>query len=184
MLSRSFIAALLCSLTVAVVGGGAQAGDPSRSPLPAPSITLTSAQIALYQPLPLYNDSVPVLVYHSIGSTTNDGYTLSQQEFATEMAMLHQAGFHTLSAQQYYAFLHGHTNDLPARPILITFDDGRLGSYQGADQVLARYGFRALMFVIAGDVGHTSYLTWDELGRCRARAAGISRSMQGTGTCW
>src|SRR5689334_22600354 len=84
------------------------------------------------------------------------------------MAMLHQAGFHTVSAQQYYAFLHGHTNDLPSRPILITFDDGKLGSYQGADQVLAANGFRALMFVIAGAVGHTTYLTWDELRTMQA----------------
>jgi peptidoglycan/xylan/chitin deacetylase (PgdA/CDA1 family) len=32
---------------------------------------------------------------------------------------------------------------------LITFDDGRVDSYRGADKVLARYHYQATMFVVA-----------------------------------
>ena len=57
--------------------------------------------------------------------------------------------------------------NLPQRPILITFDDGRLDSYRGADRILAEHGFRATMFVIAGFVEEQQLLLpdWDELRR-------------------
>jgi peptidoglycan/xylan/chitin deacetylase (PgdA/CDA1 family) len=56
---------------------------------------------------------------------------------------------------------------LPRKPILLTFDDGRLDSYRGADQVLAREHMRAAMFVITGQVDRKNpfYLSWDELHR-------------------
>ena len=61
----------------------------------------------------------------------------------------------------------GSDDNLPKRPILITFDDGRLDSYRGADKILAEHGFRATMFAIAGYVEEDSpfYLNWDELRR-------------------
>lgn len=168
VMRRHLAAATLPVLAALAVAGLSSAADPSRTPLPSPVVSPTTAEAAAWQPLPLYNDAVPVLAYHVIGNSTSDGYTISQQEFALEMEMLHRAGFHTISPAVYDEFLHGKTYDLPTRPILITFDDGRVGSYTGADQVLARYGFQATMFVIAGDVGKPSYLTWDELRQMQA----------------
>jgi len=83
------------------------------------------------------------------------------------MEMLSRAGFETISIAQYARFLGGDSDKLPDRPILITFDDGRLDSYRGADKVLAEQGFRATMFVIAGAIEQSSpfYLNWDELRR-------------------
>jgi len=81
--------------------------------------------------------------------------------------MLERAGFETITMEQYVRFLDGDTEDLPQRPILITFDDGRLDSYRGADRILAKHKFSAVMFVIAGNVseGHEFYLDWTELKR-------------------
>jgi biofilm PGA synthesis lipoprotein PgaB len=140
----------------------------TRAPFPAPPVSPTRSEIALWQPLPSYSKSMPVLAYHSIGPSTWDGYTISQDQFALQMDMLHRAGFHSVSAEQYRLYLHGQLKTLPSRPILITFDDGKLGSFTGADSVLAKYGFRASMFVIAGAVSHTTYLTWEELRAMRA----------------
>ena len=55
------------------------------------------------------------------------------------MAMLAADGFHAISIAQYARFAGGDVTALPDRPILITFDDGLLDSYQGADAILARY---------------------------------------------
>ena len=87
------------------------------------------------------------------------------------MAMLSGNDFHAISIAQYARFAAGDVEDLPDRPILITFDDGRLDSYQGADSILARYGMRATMFVITAnaDAAKPGYLTWLQL---RAIAAG------------
>jgi hypothetical protein len=55
--------------------------------------------------------------------------------------------------------------DLPAHPILITFDDARADAPLNADGVLARYGWSAVMFVDVGAVtdGAAEYATWEQL---------------------
>jgi peptidoglycan/xylan/chitin deacetylase (PgdA/CDA1 family) len=81
--------------------------------------------------------------------------------------MLDRAGFEAIGIADYARFLDGDAQDLPRRPVLITFDDGRLDSYRGADRILAERGMRAVMFAIAGNVGEGGdfYLSWDELKR-------------------
>ena len=142
----------------------AAVSGPDRAALGAPEIDLSKAQLARWAPLPPIKGAVPVLAYHGINDRA-DHYSLTQERFAEQMAMLDRAGFETISAAEYVRFLHGQTAGLPERPILLTFDDGRLDSYRGADKVLAKYGFKATMFVIAGNVEESNpfYLTWDEL---------------------
>ena len=121
-----------------------------------------------------YRGVVPVLVYHGIHANpdpSRDPYSISQAEFADHMAALSAAGFHAISIEQYARFAAGFTAALPDRPILITFDDGRLDSYRGADAALGRYGMRATMFVITANAAASArgYLSWAQL---RAMAAG------------
>ncbi len=120
-----------------------------------------------------YRGVVPVLVYHGIDAVPRprEPYSITAAEFARQMAMLAAEGFHAISIAQYARFAAGDVTGLPDRPILITFDDGRLDSYQGADATLGRYGMRATMFVITANAGAAKpgYLSWPQL---RAMAAG------------
>lgn len=102
-----------------------------------------------------YRNAVPVLVYHDI-SERPGRFTVSPLKFATQMAALHALGFHTVSASQMLAFLKG-AGPLPLRPVLITFDDGLGSEWRVADPILARYGFRAMAFVISGQLGHHGF---------------------------
>ena len=54
---------------------------------------------------------------------------------------------------------------LPARPVLITFDDGRTDAMLQADPILEDTGMRATMFVIAeqGDRPTIFHEDWDDL---------------------
>jgi Polysaccharide deacetylase len=135
-------------------------------PFPAPEVALSAAQRHEFVPLPAYTGAIPVLVYHGINGN-HDGYSISQREFAAQMEMLRLAGFRSVSIAQYDRFQHGDDRGLPARPILITFDDGRLDSFRGADLVLAHEGMRATMFVITGQIAARNpfYLDWTELHR-------------------
>jgi hypothetical protein len=135
-------------------------------PYPAPGDVLSSAQRAEFTQLPAFTGAIPVLVYHGVNDE-RDGYSVSQRSFAAQMQMLRLAEFRTVSISQYDRFQHGDASRLPARPILITFDDGRLDSFRGADQVLASEGFRATMFVITGQIERKNplYLDWNELHR-------------------
>jgi peptidoglycan/xylan/chitin deacetylase (PgdA/CDA1 family) len=119
-----------------------------------------------------YRGVVPILVYHGIhsGAGPNDPYSIGNDEFERQMQMLARDGFHTISIAQYSRFAAGDTAELPDRPILITFDDGRADSLQAADPTLARYGMRATMFVITANAAapKPGYLGWAQL---RAMAA-------------
>jgi biofilm PGA synthesis lipoprotein PgaB len=138
--------------------------DADRAPLVAPDVSLSKAELERWQPLPAAHDAIPVLAYHGVNDKT-DHYSVTSRQFAEQMTMLRRAGFESIGIADYVRFLQGVGEGLPSRPILITFDDGRLDSYRGADKILAENGFRATMFVIAGHTEeHSSfYLTWDEL---------------------
>jgi hypothetical protein len=133
-------------------------------PLPAPRVVLTPAQVERFQPVAAYSGAVPVLAYGGIRDRA-EGAAVSRFGFAEQMAALDRMGFSAISMEQFASFRAGDRTGLPARPVLITFDDGRLDSYRGADAVLARHGFRAAMFVSTAKVqrGDTDHLTWREL---------------------
>ncbi|WP_028060017.1 polysaccharide deacetylase family protein [Candidatus Solirubrobacter pratensis] len=135
-------------------------------PLAAPHVALTAAERARYAPLHTRKGAIPVLAWHGIGPA-RDGYSTSRRAFARQLALLEHLGYTTISTREWAAFRAGKTAGLPAKPILLTFDDGRLDSYRGADAVLQRMGMRAAMFVITGEIEKRSpfYLTWAELHR-------------------
>jgi peptidoglycan/xylan/chitin deacetylase (PgdA/CDA1 family) len=136
----------------------------NSAPLPAPELRLTAAQKRRFQPVAPFRGAIPVLAYRGIGPR-GDGHSVTRRAFAEQMAALHHMGFRAVGIEQYVGFRRGQVGGLPPRPVLITFDDGRLDSYRGADLTLARFGFRAVMFVNTDQPGrnHPSYLTWKEL---------------------
>jgi hypothetical protein len=81
------------------------------------------------------------------------------------MAALRHMGFRSIDTAGYSRLRRGDTRGLPERPILITFDGGRLDSYRGTDRVLQRYGFGATIFVATSEVRREDpkFLTWREL---------------------
>jgi hypothetical protein len=133
-------------------------------PLEAPVVRFSPWEAARYVPLPAHPRAVPVLVFHGINDK-QDQYSVSRQAFAGQMALLRRLGYRSVSISQYVRFLRGDFTGLPQRPVLLTFDDGRLDSFRGADRVLRRYGFRATMFVIPGAIARDNpfYLSWKEL---------------------
>ena len=137
-------------------------------PLPAPRVALTPAQEDRFQPLPPYAGAVPVLAYHGIAAD-GDPASVRRRTFAEQMAALRHMGFHSIGIDQYLRFRHGDSSGLPSRPVMITFDDGLLDSYRGADHVLAANGFRATAFVVTGEIEgeNPDYLTWRELRTMR-----------------
>jgi hypothetical protein len=131
-------------------------------PLPAPAAGLSAAELARFAPLRATRGRIPVLSWHGIGADST-----TQRAFARQLALLEHLGYTAISTAQWADFRAGRTTGLPRKPILLTFDDGRLDSYRGADRVLARTGMRAAMFVITGAIesGDPFYLSWTELHR-------------------
>jgi peptidoglycan/xylan/chitin deacetylase (PgdA/CDA1 family) len=91
--------------------------------------------------------AVPVLMYHHV-SPAAGAVTVSPAHFADQMAMLAREGYTTLGAQAFSAYLAG--EPVPAKSVVLTFDDGYLDNWVHAHPVLAKYGFTALGFLVSG----------------------------------
>ncbi|AZY49538.1 polysaccharide deacetylase family protein [Bordetella avium] len=94
--------------------------------------------------------SVPVLMYHHI--TPEGGMIAATPEvFEAQIASLAAAGYQSLSADQFAAYLAG--GEVPEKSVLITFDDGYLNNWVHAHPVLKRHGMKAVIFLITGLIG-------------------------------
>jgi Polysaccharide deacetylase len=154
---------LLCIVSAVVVTRlhSAAAG---RAPLPPVPVTLTASEYHRWASFPRYHTVVPVLMYHSIGGRASY-LTVSRALFAEQMRALKVAGFHTLTIEQYVHFVEHGSRGLPSRPILLTFDDGRLDAYRAANDLLQSYGFHATELVVPSWVSGNPHfsLSWSEL---------------------
>jgi hypothetical protein len=168
-ISRSLAHGLVgwgCLLTIAagVVVTRLHTAEAGRAPLPPVPVTLSSADYHQWTSFPDYHKVVPVLMYHSIGGRASY-LTVSRRLFAEQMLALKVAGFHTLTIQQYAHFVKHGYHGLPSRPILLTFDDGRLDAYRAANDLLQAYGFHATELVVPSWVSGNPHfsLNWSEL---------------------
>ena len=179
--SATMLVAFTCGalLTSAGCGGrsnaapdtGGAADTTELTPLPAPDITLTPEEKALWAPLPPDRSEIPVLLYHGIApaedfaNSADAAYGVNPEDFARQMAMIAHAGYETIDLDTFVRFVQGESVDLPPLPLLLTFDDARADSWTGSDGILTELGFNAVMFVDVGRVeaGDPEYLTWDQL---------------------
>lgn len=116
---------------------------------------------------------VPILLYHSVtaeGGGLIRRYTMAPGEFRAHMAWVARQGYSTLTVSQYAAALRGEAA-LPARPLVVTFDDGYADFLDGAAPALAEHAIRATLYVTTAPIGETRrgtlagrpMLTWSEL---------------------
>jgi peptidoglycan/xylan/chitin deacetylase (PgdA/CDA1 family) len=77
--------------------------------------------------------------------------TLSPENFAAQMAWLAGKGYHTASCADLEGFLSG--RPLPARSVMISFDDGYLDNYVHAYPILRQYGLHAVIFAVTDWIG-------------------------------
>jgi biofilm PGA synthesis lipoprotein PgaB len=144
----------------------ASLGESSHQ-IAVPSVVLSTAALARYRLFPPFKGAVPVVTYHDL-SDSGGRYSVSPEDFARELAMLRAAGFTSITADQFERFATG-SGSLPAKPILITFDDGASSAWRVADPILKRYHMHAVLFVITSQIGKHApyYLSWSELRALR-----------------
>lgn len=95
-----------------------------------------------------YTGPVPILVYHALGNPpANDPYPglyVSYGEFRAEMRWLYQHSYQAVTLDEVmHAWYHG--GKLPAKPIVITFDNGYPAQATFAPAVLSKYGWPAVL---------------------------------------
>jgi peptidoglycan/xylan/chitin deacetylase (PgdA/CDA1 family) len=99
--------------------------------------------------------AVPILMYHVVDVARSDAerrICCPPEEFARQMSYLADNGWRVLSLSDLVAAIQDKST-LPTRTVVITFDDGTACTLERAFPILARHGFPATVFVVAGLVG-------------------------------
>jgi hypothetical protein len=121
--------------------------------------------------------SIPVLSYHQMdngcaptaqrcaaaGSSVD---SVTQRQFYEQMSWLYNHGYRTMTSEQYVTWATGGQVMLPAKPVLLTADDGIANFYAGATPVLRHFGFTMVSMVVSGFAqgaqdGVRQYKGWD-----------------------
>jgi peptidoglycan/xylan/chitin deacetylase (PgdA/CDA1 family) len=111
---------------------------------------------------------VPILMYHYIrivdASTDPLGYRLSvaPDAFAAQMDWIADNGYTPITMATFTACLRGQQT-CPARPVVLTFDDGYADNALEALPVLQQRGFVGTFFIVSGRVGAPGYMTPEQL---------------------
>lgn len=123
---------------------------------------------------PLRN--LTVLSYHDVREVRSDGldtYTIEAAELINHFAWLREHGYTPVSLQQVVDAGRG-GKPLPAKPVLLTFDDGYRSFYTLVYPLLKLFEYPALLAVVGRWIDdpvtgvtaaptHTALLSWDEI---------------------
>jgi peptidoglycan/xylan/chitin deacetylase (PgdA/CDA1 family) len=110
---------------------------------------------------------VAVIVWHDVVAGPKEvWFDTPLDTFRTQLDAIAHGGFHVVTLAALRAHLETGAA-LPARPLVLTFDDNGHGIYENAFPLLQRYRFPATMFVHSNFVGTTTHgkrhTTWTQL---------------------
>ena len=149
---------------------------PTLHPSITPSITNTPAPTATFTPMPLPTPNgiysrtlrVPILMYHYISTPPENAdiyrldLSVEPAMFRAQMQYLAENGYSTID---FYDLSLAITNkiELPAKPVIITLDDGYVDNYWYAFPVLQEFGLKATFFVVTEfvDNNNPNYMSWE-----------------------
>ena len=116
----------------------------------------------------LSKKEVPILCYHNIRDFSANAsgniktYTVKPAAFAEQMKALSDEGYQTILPNQLYDYLV-YDAPLPAKPIMITFDDTREEQFSIGAAEMKKYGFKGVFFVMTVSINRPNYLTKDQI---------------------
>lgn len=103
------------------------------------------------------DNGIPVLTYHHILRDEENtrfrhtSTTTSVRAFSNQMTWLRDQGYTTLTMAQLEGYIRNKMN-LPAKAVVITFDDGLKSVSRYAWPILKQYGFHATAFIISSRI--------------------------------
>lgn len=102
---------------------------------------------------------VPILMYHSISSSTNPlfkRWAVPPELFDAHLSYLKQQRYTPITVTDLVqARVRRGEAALPARPVVLTFDDAYADFYDAAFPALQRYGFVATLYIPTAYIGGT-----------------------------
>lgn len=107
----------------------------------------------------------PILEYHMVTehpSPDAKPYVVPPEDFAAQLDDLAAQGYTTITPQDYARARKG-KQQLPEKPIILTFDDGYEDNWRVVLPMLEERGMKAAFYMVTNKIGQSGYLTWDNL---------------------
>jgi len=150
---------LACVLALAAAGAAACAREPQPSARRKAAVAAAVSAAAARRSTPETSHAprtgrlvVPMLMYHHVtvlSAKAGDdlrAYTVSPDDFEAQLRYLLENGYHTVSMKEVQAYLDGGP-ELPAKPVMVTFDDAWEDCYSVAYPLLRNLGMKATFYV-------------------------------------
>jgi len=90
---------------------------------------------------------VPIIMYHSVLNSNNGKYVISPAKLEDDLKYIKDNGYTTITMTDLIAYVEG-GKPLPAKPIILTFDDGFYNNYYYAVPLLQKYNMKAVISVV------------------------------------
>ena len=114
---------------------------------------------------------IPILLYHNFVSTVPDtdpdnfNYINTPQSFEENIQVFLENGY-TITSTKALDDANIGKIELPAKLLLITFDDGYYSNYEYIYPIVKKYNVKVSIFIITDNMGKeidgTKYLSWEE----------------------
>ena len=163
ILSLCFLAA--CSSNSGTKKENSASGkDNENSTLQDAAVSTSVADLATM----LAKKQVPVLCYHHIREPKpGDGemmktYSVSPEQFAEQMKAIKDSGYETILPDQLYNYLV-HGASLPAKPIILSFDDTDEEQFTIGAKEMEKYGFKGVFFIMTISINRPRYMSKEQL---------------------
>lgn len=116
----------------------------------------------------LAKKQVPVLCYHRLREwkpnekESMKAYIVPVANFKAQLKMLADSGYHSITPDQYYDYL-AYGRELPAKPVMLTFDDTSEEHYTIAAREMEQYGFKGTFFIMTVSIGRPGYMSKEQI---------------------
>jgi peptidoglycan/xylan/chitin deacetylase (PgdA/CDA1 family) len=110
----------------------------------------------------LARKQVPILCYHQIrdwrasDKPVDKDYIIPPATFKAHIKMLADSGYHAILPDALFDYLAKGT-PLPAKPIMLTFDDTDGDQFEVARPTLMKYGFKGVYFITFTDIAKNKH---------------------------
>lgn len=108
--------------------------------------------------------SVPILVYHVLNPTVPSSMTITPEKFESQIKWLKDNGYTVVPLKQVVSYLQGNKVTLPAKPIVITADDGWKSDYTYMYPIARKYHIPITLFIYPSTISKgKNALTWEQV---------------------
>lgn len=110
----------------------------------------------------------PILLYHRFGPAAVDSMTTTTAVLLSHLHYLKTRGYTVIPLGRLVDAYLGKGAPLPARPVVITVDDGHISVYTEMLPLVTKANIPVTLFIYPSAIGNASYaMTWDQLGELR-----------------